>query len=339
MKIESRNLLVLAVVFALTIAATAFTPSFASNKQMKIAYGGTSASSGSYAWCVAMAEAINKAVPECYVTVIETGASIENLHLLYRGDINMGMATVDAAARAYHGRMEFAKKANPNLRLLWNWLALPHTVFVTQKSGVKSIYALKGKKFGCGMTGSATAAMTLALFDACDIHPNWFYGGTGANRDAAKNRQIIGYVKSGVPDASVMDVASVLPIRLLPVSDTDLAKAPAKYPGMFTRGYAPANAYGKDIPPQNIPSFNVVCPDVCTKDLPADLVYKMAKAMYEARDNFGKAYKPATKPMADYPRSLIKAATIPLHSGVVKLCKELGIEVPAKLIPPEYKDF
>ena len=336
MKVK-RELLILVVVSILTVLS--FTLGFAANKQIKIAYGGTSASSGSYAWCVAMAEAINKAVPECYVTVVETGASIENLHLLKRGDIDMGMATVDSAARAYHGRMEFAGKANPNLRLLWDWLDMPHTVFVTQESGVKSIYELEDKKFGCGMTGSATAAMTLALFDACNIHPKWFYGGTGANRDATKNRQIIGYVKSGAPDASVMDVASVLPIRLLPVSETDLAKAQAKYPSMFTKSYAPANAYGKGIPPTDISSFSVVCPDVCTKDLPADLVYKMAKAMYEARDSFGKTYKPAAKPMADYPRSLIKVATIPLHSGVIKLCKELGIEVPAKLIPPEYKDF
>ena len=180
-------------------------------------------------------------------------------------------------------------------------------------------------------------AMTLALFDACGIKPDWFYGGTAASRDAMKNRQIIGYVKTGRRDPSVMDVASVIPIRLLPVSDADFAKANAKYPDMFVRNYVPANAYGKGVPATDIPSFSMCALDLCTKELSADLVYKMSKAMYEGREKLGKIFKPAAKAMKDFPASIIKVSTIPLHSGVIRLCKELGVKVPAKLIPPEYK--
>ena len=319
------------------LLALVLVPGCAKPKLTEIAYGGTSSASGGYAWCVALAETINKNVPEAHVTVIETGASIENLHLLHRGDINMGMATLDSAARAYHDMGEFKGEGNPDLRALWPWCNFPHNVFVTEESGVKSIYELEGKKFGCGMTGSATEAMSVALFDACGIHPDWFRGGTAANRDATKNRQIIGYVKSVCPDPSVMDVASVIPIRLLPISDADFAKAQAKYPGMFSRGYVPANCYRKGVPPTDIPSFTVIGMTVTTNKLSQDLVYKMAKAVYENREALGKSYKPCAKPLAGYPKDFVEDVTIYLHAGVVQLCKELGVEVPAKVIPPEYK--
>jgi len=310
----------------------------AAQKVTKLSYGGTASSSGAYVGVVAMAEIINKAIPECRVTIVETGASIENAHLLRRGDVHFGMVMADAVARAYHGMKEFAGKADPNLRVLWAYADVPHTVFVTEKSGVTSIYQLQGKKFGCGLTGSATEAMTLALFDACGIKPDWFRGDTAAARDAVKNRQIIGYSKSGSPDSSVQDVASALPIRLLPIADADFAKAQAKYPGMFSRGIIPADVYGKGVPPEDIPTFTVIALDIATANLPADLGYKMAKAIYNGRFEWAKRYKPTAKVIVEYPASTISRASIPLHAGVVKLCKELGIKVPDKIIPPEYKD-
>jgi hypothetical protein len=314
------------------------TPNSYAQKITKISYGGTASSSGAYVGCVAMAEIINKAVPECRVTVVETGASIENALLLHRGSIHFGMVMADVAARAYHGIKEFQGKANPNLRILWANADQPHTVFVTEKSGIKSIYELQGKKYGCGLAGSATEAMTIALFEACGIRPDWFRGDTGTSRDAVKNRQIIGYVKSGAPDPSVQDVISAVPIRLLPISDADFAKAQAKYPGMFSRGTIPANIYGKGIPPEEIPTFTVIGMDLATKELPADLVYKMAKAMFDARNEYVKIYKPSAKVFPEFPASTVSRASIPLHAGIVKLCKEMGIKVPDKIIPQEYKD-
>ena len=74
---------------------------------VKLNYGGTSASSGQYVYCVAMTKAINDQVPEVRVTNIETGASVENARLLQRGDIDLGMMTIDVQFRAWNGLEEF----------------------------------------------------------------------------------------------------------------------------------------------------------------------------------------------------------------------------------------
>ena len=319
------------------LLALVLVPGCAKRGVTEVAYGSTSAASGTYAWYVAVAGVVNKNVPECHLTVIETAAAVENTHLIYRGDLDMGLSTNNVAARGYHGIDEFKGEANPDLRTLWCYLHIPHTIFVTQESGVKSIYELEGKKFGCGMTGSATEALTLRFFDACGIHPDWFRGGTAANRDATKNRQIIGFVKSGAPSTAVMDVASVIPIRLLPLADADFVKAEKKYPGMFVKAYAPANAYGKGVPPTDTLTYLVVGIDVATSKLPKDLGYKMAKCVYENKETLIEAYKITGPTISRFPESTIELATVPLHAGVVQLCKEQGVEVPAKLVPPECK--
>jgi TRAP-type uncharacterized transport system substrate-binding protein len=185
------------------------------------------------------------------------------------------------------------------------------------------------------MTGSATEAMTIAFFDACNIRPNWFRGGIAASRDATKNRQITGYVVSKAPDPTVQDVASVLPIRLLAIKEEDFSKASTKYPGMFVRGRVPADVYGKGVPPQDLFSYSVVSQDVATKELPSEVGYQMAKAMYHRKMELAKKFRPTMGTLPFYPKSTIETSTIPLHAGVIKLCREMDVPVPDHLVPPE----
>jgi TRAP transporter TAXI family solute receptor len=307
-------------------------------KKLRIMYGGTSSASGAYAGCVELARVTNKYVPGVNMTIMETGASIENLKLLKRGDCDFGMADFAGSYRAFKGLDEFKGKPNPELRLLWLTVTAFHNIFVTRESGVSSIYELEGKRYGCGLTGSATEAVTLRFFGALDIHPKWFRGATAAARDATKNRQIIGYVKSGCPDSSVQDVAATLPIRLLNITQEELDKANKKYPGLFPGLVScPAGTY----PGQTEPAYSypIVMYDVTTSALPDDVAYAMINAVYDHVNEMVKAF-----PVWGWPNSLIagpevavKFATIPLHSAMVRYCKERGFEVPEKLIPPEYK--
>jgi len=306
--------------------------------KMELSYGGTSSSSGTYAWCVAHAKAINDKTTKAHVTVMETGASIENMRLLKRRDVDYGLASIDVAVRAYTGVDEFKGAANPDARLLWLYITAPHTVFVTAESGVTSIYELDGKNFGSGLTGSATEALTTRLFKANNIKPKWFRGATAASRDATKNKQIIGYSKSGAPDSSVLDVAASTPIKVLPIPDEALKKAQEAYPGLFARAYVPANAYRGQT--EAVPTFPVIMYDVASTNLPQDVAYEMCKAVYGSVDELVAAYRGAAFPnsLTSGPKVAVEFAEIPLHAGMVQYCREAGIDVPRKLIPPEYKD-
>jgi TRAP-type uncharacterized transport system substrate-binding protein len=74
-------------------------------------------------------------------------------------------------------------------------------------------------------------------------------------------------------------------------------------------------------------------------NLSEELGYKIIKALHEHWDEVAEAYPPvaAYDPVRDLIKSIPKGAEIPLHAGVVRYAKELGIEVPPQYIPPEYK--
>ena len=302
-------------------------------QKMKISYGGTSASSGSYISTVTVCKAINDGVPEVNVTNVETGASVENARLLSRGDVDFCLLDVSIQDRLWNGLEEFKGHQNQNIRNLWLTTVIPHTVFVTKESGITSINQLTGKKFAPGFTGSATAALAMRLFEANGIKPAWYRSGLSAMVDAVKNRELLGYVKSGFPDTTVQDIASLIPVVLLPITDEALAKGNAKYPGMYVRAIGPAKSYsGQD---QDVPTYPVIMHDTGTTKLSEDLVYKMCKAIYNARDKIAKSYKYANV-ILDFPKSSL-IGPIPIHAGLYKFCKEMGIQVPERLIPPEAK--
>jgi TRAP-type uncharacterized transport system substrate-binding protein len=64
------------------------------------------------------------------------------------------------------------------------------------------------------------------------------------------------------------------------------------------------------------------------------MVYLVVKALFENQADM----------IAVHPSSKYMTAknnlnfNVPLHAGVIRYMKEVGIDVPARLIPPEYKD-
>lgn len=300
---------------------------------VKLTYGGCPSSSGVFVYTVAMTRAINDQVPEVNVTNMETTASVENARLIHRGDIDFGMISVDVQFRFWNGIDEFKGMENRTIRKLWLYATVPHTVFVTKESGITSIYQLNDKKFSAGTPGTGTEALTHRLFEANGIKPIWFRAGLSVQIEAVKNRQIVGFVKSGAPDSSIQDVASLIPIVLLPIPDEALIKANEKYPGLFPPTHVPAKSY----PGQNkeVQSFPIVMHDLATLKLSEDLGYKMCRAVYNAREKIIKSYTQANEIMR-FPENAF-VGPIPIHAGMYKFCMEMGVKVPDSQIPPEVK--
>jgi len=69
---------------------------------------------------------------------------------------------------------------------------------------------------------------------------------------------------------------------------------------------------------------------ICQASLDTNLVYNLAKALFEHKDYLMKIH-----PSAAYttPENVVKYSPIPLHPGTVKYLNEKGVAVPAKLMP------
>jgi TRAP transporter TAXI family solute receptor len=124
-----------------------------------------------------------------------------------------------------------------------------------------------------------------------------------------------------------LDLATTHDIHILGFTQDQAAKilkANATYSSVELAG----GVYrGVDDPVPTIGVWNVM---ICQKSLSTDLVYKLVKALYEHNDYLLKIH-----PSASYttPENAVKYSPIPLHPGTIKYLKEIGIDVPPRLIP------
>jgi len=318
--------------FAFIVMAAVLVPGngWAASKQL-LAMGSTQSSSSHYAYFVAVAKVINARVPDVNISVVETGASVDNINRIKKGDLDMGMTTIHLQYQAYHGLDAWKDKPIKDQYVMWVYQPAPQNFVVREDSGVKSVYDLAGKPFNPGIRGSATEKTVEAIMDALNIAPNFVRGGTEDAVAAIKDKRVVGYVKSGAGvdslDASTLDLATFTSIRLLGFTPEDIAKVQAKYP--YLSPIAIPKGIYKDSPAYK--TFAMLIGTVVKKDLSEDLVYKMVKAACEGFDEQVAAY-PSIKGVS-LPQLTLETCNVPLHPGAIKYYRELGLKVPENLIP------
>ncbi len=321
-----------AFVFASITAAVWLLPGdgWAASKKL-LAMGTTQSSSSHYGYFVAVAKVLNARVPDVNVSVVETGASVDNINRIKKGDLDLGMTTIHLQYQAYHGMGAWQDKPIKDQYVMWVYQPAPQNFVVREDSGVKTVYDLAGKPFNPGIRGSATEKTVEAILDALGVAPEFYRGGTEDTVAGIKDKRLVGYVKSGAGvstlDASSMDIATFTPIRLLNFTAEDIKKVQAKYPYLSPISI-PKGIY-KDSPAYQ--TFAMLIGTVVKKDLSEDLVYRMVKAACEGFDEQVAAY-PSIKG-TNLPQLTVETCTVPLHPGAIKYYREIGLQVPDRLTP------
>jgi TRAP transporter TAXI family solute receptor len=295
----------------------------------KILVGSTSASSSHYGYFVAVAQVINKNVADLDASVVETGATADNLRRFSRRQIDIGMVTTNTQSEAYYGRALYQK--NPIMtKILWVYVIAPQNVVVRKDAGVTKLSDLNGKRFNAGIKGSSSEQTTHAVFKALKIQPAWVPGSTGDIVTAIKDNRVVGYVKSGAGlglDASSRDIATLTPIKLVSLDRQQEAIIEKEFPDLLVVE-VPAGAAGKDIGAYKTWGFGVAC--AAGLDMDEQTAYRIVKAICEDKTIQAAAF-PDVKG-ADFMQMTLKYASSPLHPGAIKYFREKGAVIPARLI-------
>jgi TRAP transporter TAXI family solute receptor len=259
-----------------------------------------------------------------------TGASVENIRLVSRGESLTGEAMNDAVYQAYNAEGRF--KGKPQ-KILAMFEMYPHHYHVValKGSGIKTIYDIKGKRVSVGAPGSGTEFKTNLVFKALGISYKDFKVhrlSFTENANALKDGTIdVGIWDVAAPTSSVMDLATTRDIVVLSFSDEDIKKIVEAYPFYSPFVMPPGTYKGQDYPVKNPSVWNTV---ICNANIAEEFVYRLVKAAFEHRDYLEKIH-----PFAKYttPENALTAAPIPLHPGAVKYYRELGLKIPDRLIP------
>jgi uncharacterized protein len=90
------------VAAALSVTLSLVSASDAQTKK-QVVIGATSSASSVFVYFVSLAKAINQYEPTLNATVVETGATVDNLRRMERGQIDVGLATGETTGMKYEG--------------------------------------------------------------------------------------------------------------------------------------------------------------------------------------------------------------------------------------------
>ncbi len=313
-------------------------------KVLRLMCGTASVASGHYPASVMMAKIINEKVPEVNISLVETAGAFESAARMGR-DLDMyTQMGFSAVVARYNGISRFAGKPNKDLRTLFLYSSTPYYFMVRADSGVMGLKDLAGKKYFLGPAGSSAGTNSKMLLDALGIKIEQVFGSVPDSVTMTQDRRIIGFHKAGAHgeiDATMWEVKSYTPIRILSYTKEEADIAGRLIPGWSIEEFPKI----KGAEEQGSVTYWVERTGGGTsKNMPEELTYKMIKALSENWKQFRAGANPNVVHVTDIAEATISycadvngASPVPLHAGVVRYFTELGMKIPASIIPPEYK--
>ena len=264
---------------------------------------------------------------ECNVEV--TGASANNAALVQAGEIQMGMCATEVAWEAYHGKEAFAgNRRCADLRAVMPGWGGVYMFIATDKSGVETLFDFQGKQYSGGPKGSSNEVVTKRVFNFLGVAPKLM---NLPNSDASRSLgdgNIAGFSLAH-PAATVSELEATNTLRLLTIPEEHKQAFLDAYPQYIWLDI-PAGYY-KALPngAHNVGLYNMV---ISSSHQSAEMVYQVVKTCYENRELIKTVFPQFSEEMD---LKFIASSTIPYHEGAIRYFREVGLDIPNELIPPE----
>ncbi len=297
-------------------------------EQLSIATGGTGGVY--YPMGGGLAEVINNHVEGYSATAEVTGASVENMGLVATGDADLALALADTVQQAQTGTGRFEGQQLEMLRGVASMYANMVQIVTLADSGIETLDDLKGKRVSVGAPGSGTEVNADAILSANGIT----YDDIEEQRlnfnetaDALANGDIdAGFWSVGAPTSSILNLATTNSIRVIELSDEQIAAAQAAEP-IFAPTKLAAGIYDGVAETAVLGVPNVL---VASSAMPDDLAYAITKAMFENVAELQAVHPAANQTTVEF---TVVATPIPLHPGAIRYYEEIGATIPDRLRP------
>jgi TRAP transporter TAXI family solute receptor len=274
----------------------------------------------------ATAELVKKKFPDIEVQV-EPGAALVNMEKMRNDKADLGWSMTNVLHDARSGSGQWKGKQTDKALYVATMYPNVWQLMVPADSPIKSVADLKGKPVALPARGNTSLAdgwevvLRINGMSLNDLGPK-NYGPVASNTEAVKNRQALalGWFTT-VPASFVLDLGSVMKLRMLPVSDAEFAKIKEYNPG-FVRHTIKAGTYGEQGIEGDVQTFQSPTILIASSKTPADVIYRVTKAIVEGRADFANV----TKAMAGVtPQDLGRDYGMPYHPGAQKYYKEIGV--------------
>ena len=298
-------------------------------QQLSIATGGTGGTY--YPYGGGLAELINNQL-DGYEAVAEvTGASVENMALIYREDSDLAIALADTVYQAYTGTGDFDGRQVEDVRAIASLYPNAVQIVTLADSGIESLSDLKGKVVSVGAPGSGTELNARAVLESNGITYDDFDPrrlNFNETADALANGDIdAGFWSVGAPTSSILNLATTQDVRMISLTEEQVAAATEADQTFAALSLAGGTYEGIDEDVSTIGVPNVL---VVSSETDEETVYQITKAMYENIADLQAVHPAANETTVEF---TMNATPVPLHPGALRYFEEAGAEIPDDLRP------
>lgn len=273
-------------------------------------------------------EIIGQHVTTPLVTV-ETGGTVDNARRINRGELDFGFVEMLVADEWYRGADRFAGQGNREARLAFAVGSTAMHWAVRADSDVTDLAGLHGRPFNPSTIGGGGERLTELIFGVLGVEPDYRRMHIADAAEAVKRGELVGFSYNGAPPVPLFaDLHAQRPLRLLSLSDEQVQRVVAELPFLSPRTI-PAGSY-TGVP--EVRTVGILTAIAAASRVPSDVVYEITRAYWEHHGKVAAAFPTAGEVS---PNDLVQGATIPLHAGAVRYYREIGLEIPDRLIPPE----
>jgi TRAP transporter TAXI family solute receptor len=320
----SLKLAAAALVGALFAApASAQNPSWPKSMTM-----GTAAIGGVFAvygqvWANIAADAVK--VP---ISTRQTDGPNHNVILVHGKQVELGMTTMGIALQAWNGTGGWTQGRKFNdIRAIFPMYDTMFHFVALQKSGIKSVSQLAGKSLGVGPRAGTPGTYIPQMMEALGVKVSAIRNGSGSDMTSQLGDGLLdtfGFA-AGLPFPAFSEAEASNAVTFFTFTPQEIATLKQKFPEL-SDATIPKGTYKTLADDQK--TLGVYNFAIAHKDLPADLIYGIVKAVMENNPRMVQGHAAAKETL---PQNVDKNTFLPFHPGAVKYFEEKGFKIDPKL--------
>lgn len=280
---------------------------------------------------VAISRMVNRKFDEynIKVTVESTSGSVFNVNAVLNADLVFGVVQSDRQYQAYNGLAEWSKYGKQTeLRSVFSVHPESITLIASEKSGIREIKDLKGKRVNLGNPGSGhlqnsrDVLKAIGLTEEHDLSAEYVKAieAPGLLQD---ERISAFFYTVGHPNSNIKEATSGrIKVFIIPIRGQDIDKMLSKYP-YYAKSVIPHSFYPYALNSEDVETIGVKATFVTSKKVSEDIVYAITKEVFENFDDF-KSLHPAYKMLTK--QSMLKGLSAPIHKGALKYYRQTGLD-------------
>ncbi len=273
------------------------------------------------------------------LSAISSAGSLENIKLLRDNQAQFALLQGVFAAWAWNGEGPISRPQTGLRSVGAMWQNVEHFVLETAlitDGTISDLGKLNGARYVLGARNSGAEQTGRYILEVLGVDYertlNLAYMGYGGAANAIQDGNITGMnVPAGAPVSAITQAFAQLGERLtiLEFTPEELATINSKY-NLWDWYDLPAGTY----PNQNTLVRTVGSPNVLAvrSDVPDEVVYQVTRVIWENLRALQDIHGATNDMSLDV---ALKGLGAPLHPGAIRYYEEIGMEIPANLLPPE----